>query len=107
MNTRTGLLLSAAAIAVAAIMSAPSVPVSAQQTAPAGVNVGDSDDLRRLSGATIAIPRRSGASKIARLLARIHRPAEQVRAAPAHAYDTDVDAIVRAQNAARGLACLA
>jgi hypothetical protein len=43
MRTRTGLLLSVAAIATAAIMGAPSTPVGAQQTAPAAVSIGDSD----------------------------------------------------------------
>jgi hypothetical protein len=43
MTSRTGLYLSVAAIALAAVFGAPPAPVSAQQPAPAGVTVGDSD----------------------------------------------------------------
>src|SRR5262245_22002044 len=43
MRTTTGLLLTAAAIALAAIIGAPSAQVGAQQTVPAGLSIGDSD----------------------------------------------------------------
>src|SRR6516164_1332551 len=43
MRTRITLLLGLAAIAIAAFASAPATQVNAQQTAPAGVSIGDSD----------------------------------------------------------------
>jgi hypothetical protein len=43
MRIRTGLYLGVAAIAIAALLGAPSAPVSAQQTSAAGITIGDSD----------------------------------------------------------------
>src|SRR5712671_4808845 len=43
MKIRTGRYLGAAAIAIAALLGAPSAPVQAQQTSAAGITVGDSD----------------------------------------------------------------
>src|SRR5262245_66218866 len=43
MTVRAGLFLGAAAIAIAALVGTPPAQVSAQQLAPAGVSVGDSD----------------------------------------------------------------
>src|SRR5712675_1078637 len=43
MTIRTGLYLGAAAIAIVALLGAPSAPLRAQQTSAAGITVGDSD----------------------------------------------------------------
>src|SRR3979490_334164 len=43
MRIRSSLYLSVAAIGIAGLLSASSVPLSAQQNAPPGVTVGDSD----------------------------------------------------------------
>ena len=43
MTVRAGLYVGVAAIAIAALVGAPPAQVSAQQTGPAGVSVGDSD----------------------------------------------------------------
>jgi hypothetical protein len=43
MTVRAGLFLGVAAVAIAALLGAPPMQVSAQQPAPAGVGVGDSD----------------------------------------------------------------
>src|SRR5512138_3282662 len=43
MTVRAGLFLGVAAVAIAALVGVPPAQVSAQQPAPAGVSVGDSD----------------------------------------------------------------